>query len=1482
MSAPFFQGMPWDDAWDIEAEPPQPMPTLRGTIAPNESLTSPPVPERAANIPQLRGSINDLPALPRPTYRRPVESGFTYFLQDLFDPVLGPGGTRGLAMDLTERSMGLARAAGAGLGEAKKDFRQTYETVTGGDYKRLAPSAPQLFQPLTLQGAWDDPRGAAEKVTAQAARFGVVAASAAGGALAAVAAAPAAASAGAVAGAALLGSAGAAGLSTLLQVLGTNYEEAIKLNPGDTDAAYWTAVKLTAGDTALGAASGLLGGANPFSTMLKNLLAQTFVVQPAVGVVQGQFHADVTGQETGLSLADEYFGATVAGIPMAAVSPVHGLLVGADGIWSRQDGLEPTKWPWSKTGDAYEIDPTTAAAVPEEPTSQASRMRLQTAADQASAVPLTTAEIRQHADVIRSTDAAIREIAPLANIHATKTLGGGVEEGAYMQGRDIGRLIVYALDDGSGGMPDTHRVGRHEAWHWLEENGLVRPDEQAAIKEHAKAEDWHGKHKIGERYADLDAKGQMSEAIADGFSKGRPTLFKGYPKLVRQAFLRIHGLLTKIAVGARRAFGKAPTAEQVMRLIESGSIGRRQKKPYHADPSALYPRDEYGPARFLGTPGARGLQSQPGSDQTEPTAIPRGSNLTPPEEYRRPPKFPKEFVMPEGIIAERNVGFDPRAGGRTMFSRGQPAPKALGRSPLDETVTDRTEAVFNRQFAPEQGADPISSGFQPKDIRPPTESLATVAESNFVGSVKNADRTMPIDKLTGGVRMNDPREKARVERLAEKMKSDDGYFERIIVDRDGSVIEGQHRLEALRLLGAKEVPVVEMRGATDGLPMIEMKDAISKAAPTNSDHVNQIINQIGEALSDVETTARVRAEYEPPRGFEKQWNAALDAIDRKAEKQPAPRNLADLIPRATSERTEAAFNRQFVEEPKLQRAEGLARTPQDVMLSIRDNADFEKSPDAVKQEIADYYQRLRNGEEPKAASETLSDPAAEILGRPPATVDGKRIADVEMLTPDQERQHTVIINNFRSVLSEIAPRAMTKVFARIDKGGAKGAYFTTPEGQSLIGMALESNEGPNTDSAGTAWHEGGHWLLDNVATKPEANAIFDLAEKSGWRDKHNIEARYPNKTEAQKTEEAVVEEFRAGRSTRWEGYPKLVRAPFLRFHGLLTKIAIAARRVVGKDATGEQVMKLMRSGAMGRRKSLTIDQRRRLGRLPASKSSATETKFQRGDDPKRPKGITAYHASPHTFDKFDMGKVGTGQGAQSYGHGIYAAESEAVSGRGGTYDREFTAGKLGQSDTTAQQEAILRHMKPGVSDMDILDKLHRDGYVSKASDGHPDFDQAEAMIKRIRENKSSIYQVRLNVKPDELLDWDKPLSEQPESIRKAVSERGWATPPRGFQGGSEPRGENIHAWATDRIGDKWNVPGTAEKLKAAGIKGIRYKDAGSRSGEGGTYNYVIFDAKLIDILKRYGVAMTVGAAGTAIVSGKDMPDELAAQMGAES
>jgi len=38
-----------------------------------------------------------------------------------------------------------------------------------------------------------------------------------------------------------------------------------------------------------------------------------------------------------------------------------------------------------------------------------------------------------------------------------------------------------------------------------------------------------------------------------------------------------------------------------------------------------------------------------------------------------------------------------------------------------------------------------------------------------------------------------------------------------------------------------------------------------------------------------------------------------------------------------------------------------------------------------------------------------------------------------------------------------------------------------------------------------------------------------------------------------------------------------------------------------------------------------------------------------------PIGMTVWHGSPHKFDKFDICKIGTGEGAQAYGHGLYLA-----------------------------------------------------------------------------------------------------------------------------------------------------------------------------------------------------------------------------------
>jgi hypothetical protein len=41
-------------------------------------------------------------------------------------------------------------------------------------------------------------------------------------------------------------------------------------------------------------------------------------------------------------------------------------------------------------------------------------------------------------------------------------------------------------------------------------------------------------------------------------------------------------------------------------------------------------------------------------------------------------------------------------------------------------------------------------------------------------------------------------------------------------------------------------------------------------------------------------------------------------------------------------------------------------------------------------------------------------------------------------------------------------------------------------------------------------------------------------------------------------------------------------------------------------------------------------------------------------------GAIVWHGSPHKFNQFDSAKIGTGEGNQSYGHGLYLAESPEV------------------------------------------------------------------------------------------------------------------------------------------------------------------------------------------------------------------------------
>jgi hypothetical protein len=261
-------------------------------------------------------------------------------------------------------------------------------------------------------------------------------------------------------------------------------------------------------------------------------------------------------------------------------------------------------------------------------------------------------------------------------------------------------------------------------------------------------------------------------------------------------------------------------------------------------------------------------------------------------------------------------------------------------------------------------------------------------------------------------------------------------------------------------------------------------------------------------------------------------------------------------------------------------------------------------------------------------------------------------------------------------------------------------------------------------------------------------------------------------------------------------------------------------------------------------------------------------------------GIKAYHGSPHDFDRFDMSKIGTGEGAQAYGHGLYFAENEGVAqgykarttAQHGTYSLD---GKPLQSmhdfakmhdelnaagDWRASKafNRIYSDVRQGYPIEDAM-RIARDWYR-----GEPEMlDAVEKIGARISHSRpqGSMYEVNIDANPDDFLDWDKPLNEQPayQKIKSGIPEE------------LRPHGSKIGRVAvqdiTYNVGDPTKV---SEKLKAAGIPGIKYLDAGSRGAGDGSRNYVVFDDKLISIVKKYGVAALVSAGVLSQAQGEEM------------
>lgn len=246
------------------------------------------------------------------------------------------------------------------------------------------------------------------------------------------------------------------------------------------------------------------------------------------------------------------------------------------------------------------------------------------------------------------------------------------------------------------------------------------------------------------------------------------------------------------------------------------------------------------------------------------------------------------------------------------------------------------------------------------------------------------------------------------------------------------------------------------------------------------------------------------------------------------------------------------------------------------------------------------------------------------------------------------------------------------------------------------------------------------------------------------------------------------------------------------------------------------------------------------------------------------KPIRAYHGSPHDFDRFDMSKIGTGEGAQAYGHGLYFAENEGVarSYRAALAKPTFSTGlddldrMLDESYQQVARQSTLPVAASDAADL-VGERLARQRVDALKAGDFPWFERVSDMqiaLDRMKrappETPGRMYEVNIHADPKQFLDWDAPLSAQSDKARAALADM-------------KPEWTGGQIYESSRLvpGDFMDKRAAASALRERGIPGIKYLDQGSRAAGDGSRNYVVFDDKLIEILRKYGIMAPMAGAG---------------------
>lgn len=224
---------------------------------------------------------------------------------------------------------------------------------------------------------------------------------------------------------------------------------------------------------------------------------------------------------------------------------------------------------------------------------------------------------------------------------------------------------------------------------------------------------------------------------------------------------------------------------------------------------------------------------------------------------------------------------------------------------------------------------------------------------------------------------------------------------------------------------------------------------------------------------------------------------------------------------------------------------------------------------------------------------------------------------------------------------------------------------------------------------------------------------------------------------------------------------------------------------------------------------------------------------------KRPQGFDVWHGSPHDFDKFDISKIGTGEGAQAYGHGLYFAEAPGVAK---DYQKSVKLNPL-EENVSEYLDRSRGDVPKAIASLDrYIERGRAEGYPQAAIDDHQSM--RDFLASGNRPSPGYLYQARINANPEDFLSLEGRFGEQSPNVQNALTTLLAERQP-GLDIYPEYRADGLMNVARMRPEE------ISSALKDRGVPGLSYFDAGSRSAKEGSRNYVLFSDEPASILHKW-------------------------------